>query len=149
LTAIIDSTIPPNIIVSLNPLIGEFDVRAGFSPAGPWSIMSYLKGSYGENIENVDIVNRFNYEIGASANYNLNTKNNFPLGIGLGFRLASNSPTLEYSKRLTQYYMFQLAYTGRNDFTISLESFYTRIPVNFRDLTVNLSSFGFNWAYYF
>lgn len=149
ITAIIDSTIPPSLVTNLNPLIGEIDVRAAFSPGRPWSIMSYLKGSYGETIEKVSIVNRFNYEFGASATYDLNTKNQFPVALGAGFRIVSNSPTLEYTKRLTQYYMLQLAYTGRKDFSLGLESLYTRIPVNFRDLTINLTSFAFNWAYYF
>ena len=134
---------------SLNPLEGQFDVRAAFSPSKPWSISSYIQGSIGENIESFNIVNRFSYELGISATYNLNTKDNFPLAIGLGIKLDSQSPTLEYTKRLTQYYMLQLAYTGRKDFLISFESLYSRIPVTFRDLTINLSSFGLSWAYYF
>lgn len=137
------------LVNTLNPLAGEVDVRAAFSPEKHWSILSYIKGGYGENVEVDEIKNRFTYELGATANYNLNTRNDFPLGIGAGFKLNSQSPTLEYSKRLTQSYMLQLAYTGREDFLLSLESLYTVIPVNYRDVTINLSSFAFSWAYFF
>ncbi|MEO8209683.1 MAG: hypothetical protein ABI840_03910 [bacterium] len=149
---LIDSTYPyatKNLVNTLNPLAGEVDLRAAYSPSKYWNILSYFNGGYGENIEINEIKNRFNYEFGASVSYNLNPGNNIPLAIGTGLKFNSRSPTLEYTKRLTQYYMFQLAYTGRKDFTVSLESQYARIPVNYQDITIKLSSFAFSWAYYF
>lgn len=150
ITAVIDSNYADAKLVSnLNPLSGEIDVRSAYSPSPSWSLMSYVLGAYGENIDKLKTTNRFTYQFGVSANYNLNEKNNIPIGIGAGFKLDSQSPTLEYTKRLTQSYMFQLAYTGQKDFVLSLESLYTRIPVNFEDITINLSSFAFSWAYFF
>ncbi|MDQ3020434.1 MAG: hypothetical protein M3R36_07685 [Bacteroidota bacterium] len=150
--SIIDSTYylgERNIVSSLNPLSGEIDLRVAFAPSKAWGMMSYVLGGYGENIESLEIKDRFNYEFGASANYNLNPGSNIPIAIGAGLKLNSSSPTLEYTKRLTQYYMIQLAYTGREDFFLSFESLYSRIPVNYRDVTIDISSFGFSWAYYF
>ncbi len=149
-TAVIDSNYSQaGLVNNLNPLSGEIDLRTAFSPSPPWSLMSYIKGSYGENVDKLEIKDKFTYQLGASANYNLNIKDNIPIGIGAGIKLDSQSPTLEFTKRLTQFYMIQLAYTGRQDFILSLESLYTRIPVNFKDITINLSSFSFSWAYFF
>lgn len=150
--SLIDSTYQfqtGSLVNTLNPLSGSIDLRAAIAPNKEWGILSYIEGGYGENVDVDEIKNRFNYEFGASVNYNLNYSSNIPLGIGAGFKFNSQSPTLEYTKRLTQSYMLQLAYTGRKEFLLSFESLYSAIPVNFRDLTIKITSFAFNWAYYF
>ena len=137
------------IVNSLTPLSGSLDLRFAYSPGKPWSILTYLEGGYGENTDIDKTENNFFYVLGASANYNFNYSCDFPLGVGAGFKFASNSPTLQYTKRLTQYYMLQLVYTGKKDFSISLESNYLTIPTLYDNITIKLSSVNFGWAYYF
>lgn len=138
-----------SIISNFTPLSGSLDLRFAYSPSKPWSILSYLSGGYGENLEVNLISNNFSYVLGATVNYNFNNKCNVPIGIGTGFKISSNSPTLQYTKIATQYYMFQIAYTGKRDFLLSLESDYLRIPTYYSGVAINTTSFNFNWAYYF
>ncbi|HMS32734.1 MAG TPA: hypothetical protein PKC91_01480 [Ignavibacteria bacterium] len=149
---LLDSTYPLktyNIVNSLTPLSGAVDLRFAYSPGKPWSILSFLETGYGENTDIDKTEDNFFYVFGATANYNFDYKCGFPLGVGAGFKFASNSPTLQYTKKLTQYYLFQLAYTGKKDFTISLESNFLTIPTLYDDITIKLTSVNFGWAYYF
>lgn len=150
--SLVDTTYtnPTNqLLNSLTPLSGSLDLRFAYSPGSEWSILSYIEGGYGENVKVDETTNNFFYVLGATCAYNFNEKDNFPLSVGAGFKLASNSPTLQYTKKLTQYYMLQLAYTGQKDFLLGLETNYLTIPTNFEDVTIKLSSFNFSWAYYF
>ncbi len=138
-----------NLVNTLTPLSGSVDFRFAYSPSKPWSILSYVETGYGENTDIEKTEDNFFYVFGATANYNFDYNCGFPLGVGAGFKFASNSPTLQYTKKLTQYYLFQLAYTGKKDFTISLESNFLTIPTLYDDITIKLTSVNFGWAYYF
>jgi hypothetical protein len=149
---LIDSTYPnptDHIVNSLNPLSGSVDIRSAYSPSKPWSILSFVEAGYGENLEVNKVVNKFEYALGASVNFNLKPKYKIPIGVGAGLKITSNSPTLEYTKIATQYYMLQLVYTGRKDFLITLESNYLRIPTYFNGVSIKLSSFSLGWSYFF
>ncbi len=149
---LLDTTYPyssNHIVNSFNPLSGTIDFRGAYKPDKSWSILGYLSGGYGENVEIDQIQERFIYEFGGSVNYNLNEKNHIPIGFGAAFKLNSASPTLEYTKKVTQTYMLQIAYTGRKDFIVSFESNYLRIPTNYQNVSIKLSAFSFGWAYFF
>ncbi len=138
-----------HIVNNFNPLNATLDLRSAYSPSKEWSILSYLQGSYGETLDLDSIENKFSYIFGGSVNYNLNPVNRIPIAFGAGFKLTPLSPTLNYSLRLTQSYVIQIAYTGRKDFSLSFESNYVRIPVEYTNITLNLTSYAFNWTYYF
>lgn len=149
---LLDSTYPlrtDNLVNTLSPLSGSVDFRFAYSPSKPWSILSYVETGYGENTDIDKTEDNFFYVFGATANYNFDYNCGFPLGVGAGFKFASNSPTLQYTKKLTQYYLFQLVYTGKKDFTLSLESNFLTIPTLYDDITIKLTSVNFGWAYYF
>ena len=149
---LLDSTYPlrtDNLVNTLSPLSGSVDFRFAYSPSKPWSILSYVETGYGENTDIDKTEDNFYYVFGATANYNFDYNCGFPLGVGAGFKFASNSPTLQYTKKLTQYYLFQLVYTGKKDFTVSLESNFLTIPTLYDDITIKLTSVNFGWAYYF
>ena len=149
---LLDSTYPEgtdNIVNSLTPLSGSVDFRFAYKPGKPWSILSYVETGYGENTDVDKTEDNFFYVLGATANYNFNYSCDFPLGVGAGLKFSSNSPTLQYTKKLTQSYMLQLVYTGKKDFTVSLESYYLTIPTIYDDITIKLTSINFGWAYYF
>ena len=149
---LLDSTYPlrtNNIVNTLTPLSGSVDFRFAYSPSKPWSILSYVETGYGENTDIDETSDNFFYVLGATANYNFDYNCGFPLGVGAGFKLTSNSPTLQYTKKLTQYYLFQLVYTGKKDFTLSLESNFLTIPTLYDNITIKLTSVNFGWAYYF
>jgi len=149
---LLDSTYPirtDNIVNTLSPLSGSVDFRFAYSPSKPWSLLSYVETGYGENTDVDKTEDNFFYVFGASVNYNFDHKSNFPLGVGAGLKFSSNSPTLQYTKKLTQYYMLQLVYTGKKDFTLSLESNYLTIPTLYDNITIKLTSINFGWAYYF
>ncbi|MBK8552751.1 MAG: hypothetical protein IPL53_17470 [Ignavibacteria bacterium] len=149
---LLDSTYPNptnNIVNNTTPLSGSMDLRAAWSPSKPWSILSFVEAGYGENVQADETSNNFFYSLGASASYNFDHKHKIPLALGLGLKISSNSPTLQYTKIATQYYMIQLAYTGKKDFLISLESNYLRIPTIYQGVAIKLSSFNFSWAYFF
>lgn len=137
------------IINNFTPLSGSLDLRFAYSPSKPWSILSYLGAGYGENIEVNKVSNNFSYVFGATVNYNFNDKYKVPIGIGTGFKISSDSPTLQYTKIATQYYLFQLAYTGKKDFLLSFEGDFLRIPTYWNDIAINTTSYSFNWAYFF
>jgi hypothetical protein len=137
------------ILNNFTPLSGALDLRFAYSPSKPWSILSYISGGYGENLEVNEITNNFSYVLGATVNYNLNDKCKVPIGIGTGFKISSASPTLQYTKIATQYFMFQIAYTGKDDFLLSFESDFLRIPTFINGIAINTTSFSLNWAYFF
>lgn len=149
---LLDSTYPlrtNNIVNTLTPLSGSVDFRFAYSPSKPWSILSYVETGYGENVDAEKTEDNFYYVLGASANYNFDYNCGFPLGVGAGFKLASNSPTLQYTKKLTQYYLLQFVYTGKKDFALSLESNFLTIPTLYDNITIKLTSVNFGWVYYF
>lgn len=138
-----------NLTQNYNSLTGNIDLRFAYAPSPKWSILAFIDGGYGEVINVDSIENKFSYSLGGSVNYDLGLTTSLPFGIGGAVRINSNTPTLQYSTALTQYYMLQLVYTGSRDFLIGLESNYVRIPTKLQDVTINLSSFNLNWSYYF
>lgn len=142
-------TIPGDkLLNSYNPLTGSLDVRLAYSPGKRWSILGYAEGGYGETIGR-DIEDKFLSSFGGTVNYNLSINSKIPLSFGTGFRYNSNSPTLDDVNQWTQAYMLQIAYSGKRDFILSFEANYLRIPSKTFDITLNISSYGINWTYYF
>ncbi|MDQ3021200.1 MAG: hypothetical protein M3R36_11620 [Bacteroidota bacterium] len=144
----LDSTYDNKLLESYNPLSGSVDVRLAYTPGKRWSILGYVESGYGEIIGK-DIDDRFFTSFGATANFNLSINSKTPLSFGTGFRLNSNSPTLDDVSQWTQAYLVQIAYCGKRDFLLSIEATYLRIPSRSYDLTLNLTSYGLNWTYYF
>lgn len=143
-----DSTSNTKLLNNYNPLTGSLDVRLAWSPGKRWSILSYAEGGYGETIGQ-EAEDTYNSSVGASVNYNMSVNSKIPLSFGTGFRFNSNSPTLDNVKQWTQAYLLQIAYSGKRDFLLSFEANYLRIPTKTNDITLNLTSYGINWTYYF
>jgi len=146
---LLDSTAAKTALVNdYNPLFGGGDVRAAYSPNRAWNFLGFFQGGYGETV-GLNSGSIFSYQFGGTVNFNMNESNNVPIGITGGFKLNSVSPTLDDPGRLTQNYLFEIAYTGRDEFQLSLASNYLRIPVRVGNLTINLTSYSFNWVYFF
>ncbi|MBV6479117.1 MAG: hypothetical protein HGGPFJEG_01878 [Ignavibacteria bacterium] len=146
--SLLDSTSNKKLIESHNPLLGSVDLRLAYSPHKKWSILGYLEGGYGEIIGK-EVDDRLFTTVGGTINYNLSINSNIPLSFGTGFRLSSNSPTLDDVDQWTQAYMLQLAYSGKRDFLLSFEATFLRIPTKNYNITLNVTSYGINWTYYF
>jgi hypothetical protein len=89
------------------------------------------------------------WDLGGLASFDLNPLRGIPLGLVLGVK--QDAFVLENSDITDKIVAvgWGLAYTGREDFSLGLETSHVRVPLTKSDRTVTATLFSFNLRYYF
>jgi len=89
------------------------------------------------------------WDLGGLASFDLNPLRGIPLGLLVSVKqdafVVDNS---DITNKVTAV-GWGLAYTGRDDFSLSLETSHLRVPLTKSDRTITASLFSFNLRYYF
>ena len=123
-------------------------LRFAYAPNDLWGVLAFADFGSGESLagkEENDTV----FEMGGLASLDLNTRTKLPIGFALGYRHTSypeaSGDLIERAGLTT----FRIAYTGRREFSIGLETGYTVAPIVDTDKTLNFGSLVFNIQYFF
>ncbi len=82
---------------------------------------------YGESVDRQAASGWF-YDAGGIASLNIAGRTSVPLGLGIGFRIVSVPVTSDLDNDVTEF-LLRMAYTGTDDFSISLDLNYGDVPV--------------------
>jgi hypothetical protein len=144
-TGIIDTA---NLFSKIPSTRWKGGLRFAYAPSDLVGLLAFADFGSGDSLageENNDTV----FEIGGLASLDLITRTKVPLGFALGYRHTSypeSSGDLIERAGLTT---FRIAYTGRREFSIGLESGYTVAPVVNSEESLKFGSLMFNIQYFF
>lgn len=89
------------------------------------------------------------WNVGGVASINLNQRHDIPLGFALGVRTNSYPLSVENADGNAWAGLGSIAYMGRPDFTISLDTVYERVPIDYADVTLAYVGFTVGLTYFF
>ena len=87
-----------------------------------------VKGSYGEAFSR-QLGNEMYYNFGMAANVNLKQICDTPIGFVLGYKQSSIPDRGEEVISNAQSFLFNISYTGRQDFIMGLDLDYKKVPL--------------------
>ena len=123
-------------------------LRYAFAPNDLWGLLAFFDFGSGESLAGKD-ENDTVFQLGGLVSLDLNTRTKIPIGFVLGYRHSSypeGSGDLVESEGLTT---FRIAYTGRREFSLGLETSYSSAPIVDSDITLKFGSISFNIQYFF
>lgn len=128
-------------------LLGDIGIRYFYVPVKMLGIGLLADLAYGETF--VREKSSFFYTIGVKAELDLGSKTRIPLGIALNYYIASSPSSIQVQNQNAQEAGFRLAYTGANDFIISVGASWGLIPVRSSDKPLNAYFWNIELNYYF
>jgi hypothetical protein len=138
---------PASLIRTTPSLRGGGGLRFayGLSPLFGFTVFGDL--GFGESIDRV-ASSEWYYRAGGGLSLNLNDCTAIPLGFSIGFRGESLPGASEIDSDIAQV-LFRIAYTGRNDFSISIDINYGDLPAIGLREEARLATMRLNLRYYF
>jgi hypothetical protein len=106
------------------------------------------EGSYGESMT-LRAGNQWYLDAGGAVSLNLNEKHGIPLGFVIGFRQASVAELGGDLDDKARNGIFRISYTGRNDFSVGLESYFQSARPNNLENPVRSMGTVITMRYYF
>ena len=105
--------------------------------------------AYGESVDRRE-ENKFYFKLGGSVDFDLASKTRVPIGFALGHTFNSFPTAADNTlDGRIQNSFLRIAYTGRDDFQVSLDMTWTRFPLKDLDQTLNGGLTLINMRYYF
>jgi hypothetical protein len=89
------------------------------------------------------------YRLGGTVNFDFRPKYRVPVGLLAGYLVNSLAPIGGDINGNMESYLFQVAYTGRKDFSIALESSYSTVPLNQSNERLKFNATQLTMRYYF
>ena len=115
---------PENKLVNATPSVrGGGGLRWAYGLSQLTGLTAFMEGSYGESMT-LREGNRWYLDFGAAASLNLYAKHGIPLGFVIGFRQASVAVWGGDLDDQARNGILRIAFTGRNDFSLGLESYF-------------------------
>ena len=115
---------PENKLVNATPSVrGGGGLRWAYGLSQLTGLTAFMEGSYGESMT-LREGNRWYLDFGAAASLNLYAKHGIPLGFVIGFRQASVAELGGDLDDQARNGILRIAFTGRNDFSLGLESYF-------------------------
>jgi hypothetical protein len=133
---------------TFTPLVGSIDARYAYGFNDLIGVSAFGGGGLGENPKK-DYESTGFWRLGAVASINLNQRHDIPLGFALGARTSSYPLTFENADGNVWAGLLSVAYTGRPDFSIIIDTVYERVPLKFEDVDVGKLGFTLGLTYCF
>jgi hypothetical protein len=141
---------PENELVRKRPFL-----RGGGGLRFAWAASDFLgvnligEGAYGESVDRRE-KNRVYVKLGGSIDFDLKSRTVVPIGFALGYTVdtfpSGGDNTIDEN---VQTAFLRISYTGREDFIISLDGTWIRLPLRQLDQTINGGLTLINMQYYF
>ena len=106
------------------------------------------EGAYGESVDKRE-KNKLHIKFGGSVDFDLHSRTVVPIGFSLGYTFNTFPDGDINGDTNTQTMFLRIAYTGREDFIISLDGTWNRLPVRGSDETINGGLTLITMQYYF
>jgi hypothetical protein len=133
---------------TFTPLVGTLNARYAYGINDMLGLSAVGGVGVGENPkENYD--DSWFWKLGGVASINLARRHHVPLGFALGVRTSSYPVTFDNADGNTWAGLASVAYTGRPDFAITLDTVYERVPIDYQDLDVGYLGFTIGLTYIF
>jgi hypothetical protein len=130
-------------------LRGGGGLRFAWAASDLFGVNLIGEGAYGESIDRRD-KNKLFVKFGGSVDFDLKSRTSVPLGFALGFVFDSfpsgGDNTIDDNLKTT---FLRIAYTGREDFLVSLDATWLRLPLRQLNQTLNGGITSINMRYYF
>jgi hypothetical protein len=138
---------PASLIRTTPSLRGGGGLRFayGLSPLFGFTVFGDL--GYGESVDS-RAASDWYYEVGGGVSLNLNGSTSVPLGFSLGYKAQSLPVSSDIDNDIAEV-LFRIAYTGRDDFSISVDINYGDLPVTGLREDGRLGTMRLNMRYYF
>ncbi len=133
---------------TFTPLLGTANGRYAYGFNDMVGLSTFVGVGVGENP-------RKNYEdswfwkAGAVVSINLHPTYDLPLGFAAGVQTSSYPLTFENADGNSWSGLVSVAYMGRQDFALTLDTVYERIPIDYQDVTVGYIGVTFGLTYCF
>jgi hypothetical protein len=89
------------------------------------------------------------YRLGGTVSLDLRPKYRVPIGVLAGYNVNSLAPYGSDVNGILRSFLFQVGYTGRKDFSLSLESAFTKVPLNQNNENLQFNSAQMTMRYFF
>ena len=133
---------------SYTPLLTTIDARYAYAFNDLVGLSAWVAGGVGENpakgYDNVGF-----YKVGAVASIDLSRRHRAPIGFDLGARASSYPMTFDNVNGNTWAGLFSIAYVGRPDFSLTLDTSYERVPLGYHDVDIGYLGFTIGLKYFF
>jgi hypothetical protein len=96
-----------------------------------------------------DLEDTWFWRLGGVASFNFSRRYDVPLGVALGLRTSSYPLTFENVDGNSWAGLFSIAYMGRPDFGLTLDTEYERVPISYQDVTMGYVGVTIGLRYYF
>jgi hypothetical protein len=140
----------PNLGLSrtFTPLLGSAHARYAYGVNDRLGLSAFGGVGLGENpAESYD--STWFWKLGAVASINLARRHDIPLGFALGVRTSSYPVTFDDADGNAWAGLVSIAYMGRPDFSITLDTVYERVPIDYHDVAVGYLGFTLGLTYCF
>ena len=132
---------------TVTPLLGTLSVRYAYGVNDLVGFSAFGSVGVGENPrENYD--NVFFWRLGGVASIDL-YEYGAPIGLAGGLRTSSYPETFDNADGNSWAALFTVAYMGRPDFSITLDTVYERVPLDYEDVAVGYIGFTAGLIYIF
>jgi hypothetical protein len=133
---------------TFTPLVGSANARYAYGVNELLGLSAFGGVGLGENpAENYDSTGF--WKLGAVASLNLAQRYDVPLGFALGVRTSSYPLTFDNADGNAWAGLVSIAYMGRPDFSITLDTVYERVPIDYHDVALGYLGFTLGLTYCF
>ena len=130
------------------PLVGTAQVRYAYGFSDLIGLSAFGGVGLGENpAKSYD--NTWFWQLGGVASVNLAKRHGVPLGFALGARTSSYPLTYDKADGNTWAGLATVAYMGRSDFSIAVDTIYEYVPVEYEDVALGYIGFNVGLTYTF
>lgn len=138
-----------HLVITRNFIQGGGGLRFAWAATDFLGVNGLTEFAYGESVDKRN-QNEIYYYLAGSVDFELNKVWSVPIGFAAGFKLdsfiAGSDNTIK--NKITNLFL-RTAYTGRNDFLISLDITWNRMPLSQLDQTLNGGTATVNFEYFF
>jgi len=142
--------LPDNhILITRNFIQGGGGLRFAWAASRFLGVHALTEFAYGESVDKRD-KNELFYHVAGSVDSDLNNICSVPIGFSLGFEINSFSSGTDNTidGKVTSIFL-RTSYTGRDDFLISIDMTWAKLPLRQLEQTLNGGTMAINLEYFF
>jgi hypothetical protein len=138
-----------HLLITRNFIQGGGGLRFAWAVSDLLGVNGLTELAYGESVDRSD-ENEIFYNLAGSMDIDLKKVSSVPIGFALGFRINSfiSGGDNTIDSKIASLFL-RTSYTGRDDFLISLDMTWDKLPLRQIDQTLNGATTTINLEYYF
>ncbi len=133
---------------TVTPLLATANARYAYGVNDLVGLSAFAGVGMGENPRE-DYDDDVFWKAGGVVSLNLNATYDAPIGFAAGFQTSSYPVGFENADGNSWAGLFSVAYMGRPDFALTLDTTYERVPIDYQDVSIGYIGFTFGLTYVF